>query len=69
VVYGESNKASGNSTLVKMTLDGLPPKPAGEAEVRFTFSIDIDGKLRIEKMSLDNGKKEVVTQNAQWLIE
>ena len=69
VVYGESDKASQNKTLVKMTLDGIPAKPAGTAEVKFNFSIDIDGKIRIEKMSLDNGKKETFSQNAKWLIE
>ena len=69
VVYGEHEKASKNTALAKMILDSLPEKPKGEAEVKFSFSIDIDGKLRIETMSLDNGKKEVVSQIAQWLIE
>ena len=52
-----------------MTLDGLPLKPAGATKVKFTFSVDIDGNLRIEKLSLDNGKKEVISQKANWLIE
>ena len=69
IVYGEAGKASENTILVKMTLDGLPLKPAGKAEVKFTFSIDIDGKLKVEKMSLDNGKKEIWEQRAEWLIE
>jgi hypothetical protein len=69
IVFGEFNKASVNQKLAQMTLDGLPQKKAGSAEVKFTFSIDIDGNMRIEKMSLDTGKKEVYTQNANWLIE
>jgi len=69
IVYGEFNKASANEKLAEMTLVGLPKKPAGKAEVKFTFSVDIDGNLRIEKMSLDNGKKEVVSKKANWLIE
>jgi hypothetical protein len=69
IVYGEFNKASANKKLVQMTLDGLPPKPAGKAEVKFTFSVDIEGNLRIEKLSLDTGKKEVISQKANWLIE
>jgi hypothetical protein len=69
VVYGESHKASANVKLAKMTLDELPPKLAGIAEVKFTFSIDIDGNLMIEKMSLDTGKKAVVSKKASWLIE
>lgn len=69
IVYGEFNKASANEKLAQMTLDGLPQKPAGKAEVKFTFSIDIDGNMRIEKMSLDTGKKQVISKKANWLIE
>lgn len=69
IVFGESNKASANEKLDQLTLDGLPQKPAGKAEVKFTFSIDIFGNLRIEKLSLDNGLKEEVSKNANWLIE
>lgn len=69
IVYGEFNKASANNKLAQMTLDELPQKPAGKAEVKFTFSVDIDGNLRIEKMSLDTGKKEVISKKANWLIE
>jgi hypothetical protein len=69
IVYGEFKKASANEKLAKMTLDGLPHKPAGKAEVKFTFSIDIDGNMRIEKMSLDTGKKEIISKKANWLIE
>jgi hypothetical protein len=69
IVYGEFNKTSKNKKLVNMTLVGLPPKPKGLAEVKFTFSIDINGNLSIEKMSLDNGVKEVVNIEAKWLIE
>lgn len=69
IVYGECNKASANEKLAQMTLDGLPQKPAGKAEVKFTFSIDINGNMRIEKMSLDTGKKEIISKKVDWLIE
>lgn len=69
IMFGESNKALENEKLAQMTLEGLPQKPAGKAEVKFTFSIDIDGNMRIEKMSLDTGKKEVIEKKANWLIE
>ncbi|MCB9251741.1 MAG: Hsp70 family protein [Flavobacteriales bacterium] len=69
IVFGEQEKATINRKLTVMTLNGLPKKPAGKAEVKFTFSIDLMGKIRIEKMSLDNGKKEIINQNAKWLIE
>lgn len=69
IVYGEFDKASANKKLAQMTLDGLPQKPAGKAEVKLTFSLDIDGNLKIEKMSLDTGKKVVISKIANWLIE
>jgi hypothetical protein len=69
VVYGEFKKASSNKKLAQLTLEGIPQKPAGKAEVKFTFSIDIEGNMRIEKMSLDTGKKEIISKNANWLIE
>lgn len=69
IVYGEFNKASANEKLAQMTLEGLPPKVAGKAEVKFTFSVDIEGNMRIEKMSLDTGKKIEMLKKADWLIE
>jgi molecular chaperone DnaK (HSP70) len=69
IVFGEYNNASANEKLVSMTLEGLPQKPAGKAEVKFTFSIDIDGVIRIEKMSLDTGIKEIVEKKAKRIIE
>lgn len=52
-----------------MTCEDLPQKRAGKAEVKFTFSLDVDGYLRIEKMSLDTRKNESVSIKAQLLIE
>ena len=69
IVYGEFNKASANEKLAQMTLEGLPPKVAGKAEVKFTFSVDIEGNMRIEKMSLDTVKKIEILKKANWLIE
>lgn len=69
IVFGEFKKASANTKLAQMTLDGLPQKPAGKAEVKFTFSIDVNGNMIIEKMSLDTGKKEIFSEKAKWLIE
>lgn len=69
IVYGEFKKASLNKKLEQMTLVGLPPKLAGKAEVKFTFSIDVNGNMTIEKMSLDNGLKSKISKNASFLIE
>jgi hypothetical protein len=69
ILYGDFDKASANSKITTMTLEGLPMKPAGKAEVKFTFFIDIQGNLRIEKMLLDNGEKVIFNGKVNWLIE
>lgn len=70
ILLGESKIASENKKLIqKMTLSGLPKKLAGETLVKFIFSIDTNGKLRIQMMSLDTGKEVVHESIARNLIE
>lgn len=69
ILYGEHNKASKNTLIKSMQLDGLPLKPAGEAKVKLSFTLNVKGQMRIEKMSLDTGIKEEWAQDARWLIE
>lgn len=69
IFYGESPKAKENIKIAEMILDGLPKKLAGKAEIKYHFTIDIFGNLRMEKYSLDNGKKIVVNQNINYLLE
>jgi molecular chaperone DnaK (HSP70) len=57
IVYGKSLKASQNSKLISFVFDKIPPLPKGEAEIKFTFSIDKDGSALIEQLSLNNGEK------------
>jgi len=52
-----------------MSLEGLPSKLAGMAEIKFIFSIDIEGNMRVEMMSLDTGKKEIFSKSMKSLIE
>jgi hypothetical protein len=70
ILIGESQIATENKKLIeKMTLSGLPQKPAGYAKVKFIFSIDTNGKLRIQMLSLDNGKEVVYDNTEKSLIE
>ena len=69
LVYGEKLKATDNFTIANLTIDGLPPKPAGLAEIKVTFSIDIQGNMRVEMMSLDTGKIQLLTKSFKTLIE
>ncbi|WP_151087922.1 phospholipase D-like domain-containing protein [Hymenobacter baengnokdamensis] len=67
--YGENTKASLNKQFAEIELMGLPPKPAGEAKIKYTVTVDIYGVLRIEKMSLDNGRCAPVTKKITGLLE
>ncbi len=59
IIYGLSEKASQNKKLIKFEFEGIPPLPKGEAKIKFTFSIDKEGNIIIEQLSLSNGKKMI----------
>jgi hypothetical protein len=67
--YGENPLASKNVKFAEMKLYGLPPKPAGQAEIKYHFTIDLFGNLRMEKYSLDNGKKQIINKKITGLLE
>lgn len=67
--YGENPKASLNTKLAKMRLNGLPKKPAGKAEIKYHFTIDLNKNLKMVKYSLDNGIKQILTKNIENLFE
>ena len=67
--YGENVKASLNTKFADMIISGLPKKPAGEAKMKYHFTIDIYGNLRMEKFSLDNGVRLVINRRIMGLLE
>jgi hypothetical protein len=67
--YGENQKASLNTQFAKMNLYGLPKKPKGEAELKYNFTIDLKGNLRMEKYSLDNGKRQILNKKITGILE
>lgn len=67
--YGENPKASFNPSLMKMNVKGIPPKPAGKAKLKYHFTIDIYGNLKMEKFSLDNGVRQLITKKILKLIQ
>lgn len=69
ICFGESSIASENEKFAKMSLKGLPEKPAGEAEIKYLFTIDIYGTLRMEMFSLDIELRQVVEEIAARLLE
>ena len=66
--YGENLRASKNKEFASMSIYGIPPKPAGEAKLKFHFTIDLNGNLRMEKFSLDNGKRQILNRNIAGLL-
>ena len=70
VFQGEARKIDDNLDLGELTIDGIPPGPAGqEIQVRFTY--DLNGILEVEAIISQTGKRFslVLTQHAASLTE
>lgn len=61
VLQGERSVASGNKTLGRFILDGIPPAPRGIPQVEVTFDIDANGILHVDAKDLGTGKKQSIT--------
>ncbi|MCL2863200.1 MAG: molecular chaperone DnaK [Methanimicrococcus sp.] len=61
VLQGERSVASGNKTLGRFILDGIPPAPRGVPQVEVTFDIDANGILHVDAKDLGTGKKQSIT--------
>jgi hypothetical protein len=69
IVYGNNSKASQNNTLIDFEFDGIPALPKGQAEIKFSFSIDKEGNAIIEQLCLANGAKKIKRIKELNLIE
>ena len=69
LMFGDSTSASKNTLLCEMRLDGLPPKKAGEAKMKYHVTVNINGFLKVKKVSLDNGKDIEVGFFIKHLLE
>ncbi|MFH0902518.1 MAG: Hsp70 family protein [Pseudomonadota bacterium] len=47
VCQGESRRFAENSLLGTLTLEGIPPRPRGEAQIEVSFVVDSDGILNV----------------------
>jgi len=61
IFEGERPMVKDNHRLGKFVLSGIPPKPAGQAEMDVTFEIDSNGILIVEAKSLDSGSTKKIT--------
>lgn len=60
VLQGERPMASGNRTLGKFHLDGIPPAPRGVPQVEVTFDIDANGIVNVSAKDKGTGKEQKI---------
>ncbi|MBI5509695.1 MAG: molecular chaperone DnaK [Deltaproteobacteria bacterium] len=58
VLQGERQMASGNRTLGKFHLDGIPPAPRGVPQVEVTFDIDANGIVHVTAKDKATNKEQ-----------
>jgi len=64
VLQGERPVASGNRSLGKFHLMGLPPAPRGVPQVEVTFDIDANGILNVSAKDMATNKEQKITITA-----
>jgi molecular chaperone DnaK len=60
VLQGEREMASGNKSLGKFQLTGIPPAPRGLPQIEVTFDIDANGILSVSAKDLGTGKEQKI---------
>jgi molecular chaperone DnaK len=60
VLQGEREIASGNKSLGKFQLTGIPPAPRGTPQIEVTFDIDSNGILNVSAKDLGTGKEQTI---------
>ena len=64
VMQGEREMASGNRTLGRFNLDGIPPAPRGVPQVEVTFDIDANGILHVSAKDKATSREQKITIKA-----
>src|SRR5436190_3465279 len=60
VLQGERPIASGNRTIGRFHLDGIPPAPRGMPQIEVTFDIDANGILHVTATEKATGKEQSI---------
>ncbi len=64
VLQGEREMASGNRTLGRFHLVGIPPAPRGIPQIEVTFDIDANGIVHVSAKDKATGKEQNITITA-----
>lgn len=60
VLQGEREMVSGNKTLGRFELVGIPPAPRGIPQIEVTFDIDANGIVHVSAKDLGTGKEQSI---------
>ena len=60
VLQGEREMATGNKSLGKFQLTGIPPAPRGMPQIEVTFDIDANGIVHVSAKDLGTGKEQKI---------
>ena len=60
VLQGDREIATGNRTIGRFHLDGIPPAPRGMPQIEVTFDIDADGILSVGAKDKATGKEQTI---------
>ena len=60
VLQGEREMASGNKSLGRFILDGIPPAPRGVPQIEVTFDIDANGILHVSAKDKATGREQSI---------
>ncbi|MBW4470020.1 MAG: molecular chaperone DnaK [Stenomitos rutilans HA7619-LM2] len=70
VLQGEREMASGNKSIGRFKLTGIPPAPRGLPQIQVSFDIDANGILQVAAMERTTGREQTITvQNASTLSD
>jgi len=64
ILQGEREMASGNKSLGRFMLDGIPPAPRGVPQIEVSFDIDANGILNVSAKDKATGKEQKITIQA-----
>ena len=64
VLQGEREKASGNKSLGRFDLAGIPPAPRGVPQIEVAFDIDANGILNVSAKDKATGKEQSIVIKA-----